>query len=375
MSVTIDHLHKIFDGPDGGQITAVDDFSIDIEQGEFIVFVGPSGCGKTTTLRCIAGLEGPTEGRIYLNGDDITDQPPQERDIAMVFQNYALYPHLSVRENIGFGLKNRTNLSKEERNERVEEIAELMDITDLLDKNPGDLSGGQQQRVATGRAIVRDPEVFLFDEPLSNLDANLRKHMRTEIQQLQNEFGTTSIYVTHDQEEAMTMADRIVVLKNGALQQIGAPTEVYNYPVNRFVADFIGEPSMNFFDVTVEDDRLVHDHFEYEISSTVQDTIEGVDRLTLGVRPEDIHVASDGGIGVTVEVLEELGSQNLLNVSFGGDQMYIVEVETSVAPDNGESLNVTFAEDDIYLFDGRTHDTILARGKKMADRREMTAAQ
>ncbi|MFC6723584.1 ABC transporter ATP-binding protein [Halobium palmae] len=369
MTVGINGLTKIFEGPEGGEIVAVDDLDIDMEEGEFVVFVGPSGCGKTTTLRCIAGLESPTSGEITLNGEEITYEEPQNRNIAMVFQNYALYPHLTVRRNIGFGLKNRTDLSKEEIDERVDEVAELMGISDLLEKNPADLSGGQQQRVATGRAIVRDPEVFLFDEPLSNLDAKLRKHMRTEIQRLQEQFGTTSIYVTHDQEEAMTMADRIVVLNDGELQQIGAPTDVYNNPANRFVASFVGEPAMNFFDVKHENGRVEHEHFALEISDEMAEMLAGTEELVMGVRPEDLEVADDG-IDMKLEVLEELGSDNLLYLSFGDDEMYIVETKPTVEPDVGETVTVRIREENLYFFDDQTGQTIVAN---KYDRRQSRA--
>ena len=235
--VTLDTLRKEFDR---GTVVAVDDLDLEIDDGEFVTVVGPSGCGKTTTLRMVAGLEEPTSGTVHFDDEDVTDIHAKERPVAMVFQNYALYPHKTVRQNMAFGLKMSTEMTKEERHERVREMAEMMGIEDLLDDKPDELSGGQKQRVALGRAIAREPEVFLFDEPLSNLDAKLRTEMRAEIQKLQKEFGVTAMYVTHDQEEAMTMGDRLAILNDGELQQVGKPTEVYQNPVNEFVAGFIG---------------------------------------------------------------------------------------------------------------------------------------
>src|SRR6056297_2798092 len=271
----LDNVTKVFTDDDGSDIVAVDDVSFDIEDGEFLVLVGPSGCGKSTTLRMVAGLETVTSGRISLGGTNLVGRDPQDRDIAMVFQSYALYPHMTVQENMSFGLEESTDMADDEIERRVSETAEMMGIGDLLDRKPGELSGGQQQRVALGRAIVREPEVFLMDEPLSNLDAKLRSQMRTELQRLQEDLGTTTIYVTHDQTEAMTMGDRIAILNDGELQQVGTPLECYHEPANVFVAGFIGEPSMNFFDVTLEGDRLVADEFEYPLSDDVFTDVEG----------------------------------------------------------------------------------------------------
>ncbi len=264
--ISLNDVTKTFDD---GSIVAVDDLNIEIADGEFLVLVGPSGCGKSTTLRMIAGLESISAGDISIGDVRVNNLEPRERDIAMVFQNYALYPHKSVRENIGFGLRLSTDLSNAEIEERVEDAAEMMGIEDLLDDKPKQLSGGQQQRVALGRAIVREPEAFLFDEPLSNLDAKLRTHMRTEISRIQQELGVTSIYVTHDQAEAMTMGDRIAVLNDGQLQQVGTPNEVYDHPENRFVASFIGSPSMNFVDATVD----VRDDGTYVVAKSGADTL------------------------------------------------------------------------------------------------------
>ena len=240
-------LTKIFGENRESGVTAVDRMNLNIEQGEFIVFVGPSGCGKTTTLRMIAGLESITEGAILIDDEDVVNQPPRERDIAMVFQSYALYPHMTVGDNMEYPLRVR-GVDKTVRRKRVEESAQLLGIKNLLDRKPKELSGGQQQRVALGRAIVREPKVFLFDEPLSNLDAKLRVQMRTELNRLHNKIGKTSIYVTHDQAEAMTLGDRVVVMNDGHIQQVAPPQMIYDFPVNRFVASFVGSPQMNFFE-------------------------------------------------------------------------------------------------------------------------------
>ncbi|AGB38901.1 ABC transporter ATP-binding protein [Natronococcus occultus] len=315
-SIEFEGVTKVYDE----NIVAVDDFNLDIEAGEFLTLVGPSGSGKSTLLRMVAGLEEITEGTISIGEETVNKLPPRHRDIAMVFQSYALYPHLSVRENMAFGLKRSTDLADEEIYERVEEAATLMGIEELLDDRPKQLSGGQQQRVATGRAIVREPAVFLFDEPLSNLDAKLRKHMRTELQRIQQELETTAMYVTHDQEEAMTMSDRIAILNHGNLQQVGTPREVYNRPRNLFVAQFIGSPSMNVFDVSYEPTntggRLTGD-VEIEIGQDRAERIESLDtnELKLGVRPEHISVGqteTEGTIDAYIDIIEPLGARDLL---------------------------------------------------------------
>ena len=344
---------------------AVDGFDATFEDGEFIVLVGPSGCGKSTTLRCIAGLESPTSGELVLDGREITDRKPKERNMAMVFQSYALYPHMTARENMSFGLKMTTDLAKDEIRERVQEAADMMGIGDLLDKKPDELSGGQQQRVALGRAIVREPEVFLMDEPLSNLDAKLRTTMRTELQKIQQEFGVTTIYVTHDQTEAMTMSDRICVLNDGVLQQIGTPLECYHEPANQFVAGFIGSPSMNFFDVTLETSgdvpTLVHDSFRYELDEEVYAEVEGTStEFTLGIRPEDIEAVPEGthnAISPTVEVTEPLGDVTYVYLDIGGEQ-YTATLEGDLVIESGRTLNVRFPQNRIHLFDGATGETV-----------------
>ncbi|WP_101296808.1 ABC transporter ATP-binding protein [Halegenticoccus soli] len=359
----IRHLRKVFED-DSRPIVAVDDLDIDVDDGEFLVLVGPSGCGKSTTLRCVAGLETVSEGEILLDDEPITNQPPTERDIAMVFQNYALYPHMTARDNMAFGLKMSTDLSKEEIAERVERTARMMDIQDLLDKKPGDLSGGQQQRVALGRAIVREPEVFLMDEPLSNLDAKLRTTMRTELQNLQQELDITTIYVTHDQTEAMTMGDRIAILNDGELQQLGTPLECYYEPANRFVAGFIGSPSMNFFDVEHADGALVHEAFRYDLSAEIRDELSVADGpLTMGIRPEDVELASpDDANSVTVQVTvtEPMGDVTYAYVELGGETCTLcLSGERIIQP--GATVDIAMPENRIHLFDAETGDALKTR--------------
>ena len=349
----ITQLTKTFDEGEN-VIVAVDELDIAVEDGEFLVLVGPSGCGKSTTLRCIAGLERVTSGQIRLDGRDITDAKPKNRDMAMVFQNYALYPHMTVRRNIGYGLKITTDLAKSEINDRVEDTAELLEIPDLLDKKPKELSGGQQQRVALGRAIIREPEVFLMDEPLSNLDAKLRTTMRTEIQQLQREMGVTTIYVTHDQTEAMTMGDKIAVLDGGELQQLGTPLECYHEPANQFVAGFIGSPSMNFIDVRRNGDVLEADAFSYQISSETRTAVDTAsNRLTMGIRPEHIELGTGeepNAVATEIEVVEPMGEMTYAYFTVGGTtHTASIDGERRIAA--GEQVDVVFPEDKIHLFD------------------------
>jgi multiple sugar transport system ATP-binding protein len=305
----------------------------------------------------IAGLERPTSGTIRIGGEDVTDIGARQRDVAMVFQNYALYPHKTVFQNMEFGLRMSTDLSKAERREKVEWAAEMMGIEDLLEDKPDELSGGQKQRVALGRAIVREPEVFLFDEPLSNLDAKLRTSMRTEIQRLQNELDITAVYVTHDQEEAMTMCDRLVILKDGELQQVGAPKETYDHPSNEFVGGFIGSPSMNFLDVHAEDDgsRITltdGETFQFtlspEYSAAVRDA-SASDDFRLGIRPEDVYVTESGGTQTTVDVVEPVGSDNYLYLDLRPN--FIARVDADIEPRPGETIRVTFDESKVRLFE------------------------
>ncbi len=351
----LNDLTKVFESG-ANDIVAVNELNIDIRDGEFLVLVGPSGCGKSTTLRCIAGLERTTSGQILLDDRDITHRKPKERNMAMVFQNYALYPHMSVRKNIGYGLKITSDLDKDEINQRVEQTAELLEIKELLDKEPGDLSGGQQQRVALGRAIIREPEVFLMDEPLSNLDAKLRTTMRTEIQQLQQDMDITTIYVTHDQTEAMTMGDRIAILDDGELQQIGEPLECYHRPVNQFVAGFIGSPSMNFLSVRQSDDQLEHDEFTYDISTETQEALTEASRnLTLGIRPEHIQLVGGdeaNAVPTTIQVVEPMGEVTYAYFEVGG-QNYTASIDGERRIESGDEVHVVFPEEKIHLFDGR----------------------
>ncbi|USZ70235.1 ABC transporter ATP-binding protein [Natronosalvus halobius] len=362
-SLRVENLRKEYDR---GAIVAVDDLNLEVEDGEFVTVVGPSGCGKTTTLRMIAGLEKPTSGSISLGDEDVTNQSARNRDIAMVFQNYALYPHKTVFQNMAFGLRMSTDLSKAERAEKVQWAAEMMDIEELLDQKPDELSGGQKQRVALGRAIVREPKLFLFDEPLSNLDAKLRTTMRAEIQRLQDELGITSVYVTHDQEEAMTMGDKIVILNDGELQQVGAPTHVYDEPANAFVGGFVGSPSMNFIDVvarTSGNSLVLTDgaDFRFSLSPEYAADIDVQDGqpVTLGIRPEDVYTADPGsdGIQTTVDVLEPIGSDNYLYLDVQED--FIARVNADVKPTVGESIEITFDESKIRLFDRDTGESLL----------------
>jgi multiple sugar transport system ATP-binding protein len=334
--VTLEDVTKVY----GGDVTAVDKMNLDIPDGEFVVFVGPSGCGKSTALRMIAGLEDITDGKVFIGDNVVNDLPPRERDIAMVFQNYALYPHMNVRENMGFALKLK-KVDKEEMNRRVEEAAEILGIEHFLDRKPKALSGGQRQRVALGRAIVREPKAFLMDEPLSNLDAKLRVNMRTEISKLHNRIGVTTIYVTHDQTEAMTMADRIVVLKDGKVQQVDSPQMMYDHPKNVFVAGFIGSPAMNFIRARLEKENggMVVTFGKTRLPIT-RELIgkakeEGQEpekyagqEVILGIRPEHIEdskFAEDEGNGentveIEPQVIESMGSEKYLYFEVGEEQ-------------------------------------------------------
>ncbi|WP_092734108.1 ABC transporter ATP-binding protein [Halopenitus persicus] len=363
----IDGLTKVYDDGDDS-VVAVDDMNIDIADGEFLVFVGPSGCGKTTTLRSIAGLEEITEGQIVIDGENVEGQAPRERDVAMVFQTYALYPHMSVSENMEYPLKVR-GMPKDERDRRVRESAELLEITELLDRQPKDLSGGQQQRVALGRAIVREPRVFLFDEPLSNLDAKLRVHMRTELNRLHNQIGKTSIYVTHDQAEAMTLGDRIVVMDEGEVQQVAPPQQVYDQPVNSFVGGFIGSPQMNFFDAEVDVDagEIRTDAFTLPYPEWMHDRIGrgGTFAAEFGIRPEDISVegldedaTAEDHATAEVVVVEEMGSDFFLTLENDGvEYQAIVEPNTNLQ--RGDRISLQFDLQKCHLFDDDTGDSLV----------------
>lgn len=366
----ITNLTKTF-GDGKNQIIAVDDLNIEIKDGEFLVLVGPSGCGKSTTLRAVAGLEMVTKGEILIDDRPVADEKPSDRDIAMVFQNYALYPHMTARENMAFGLRMATDLSEEEITRRVEDAAAMMGIEPLLNDRPGELSGGQQQRVALGRAIVREPSVFLLDEPLSNLDAKLRTQMRTELQELQQRLDVTTIYVTHDQTEAMTMGDRIAVLNDGKLQQIGTPLECYHTPANKFVAGFIGSPSMNFIDVTIEgqNGKLygVTPGFKMEVPQNAAQGLENYigKTVTMGVRPEHLiersrlnGQAPEGSlIPVTVDVVELLGNEIFVYLTNRG-AVLTARMPPDMNLTRGQNIEVAAESDKLHFFDTQTDAAI-----------------
>jgi len=369
--VILNHIYKVY--PNGVQ--AVTDFNINIKDKEFIVFVGPSGCGKSTTLRMIAGLEEITTGDLYIGDKLVNDVQPKDRNIAMVFQNYALYPHMTVYENIAFSLKNK-HMNKEEINKRVMEAAKILDIEEYLERKPKEMSGGQRQRVALGRAIVRSPKVFLLDEPLSNLDAKLRATMRTEITKLHKKLATTFIYVTHDQVEAMTMGTRIVVMKKGFAQQIDTPTNLYNHPINKFVAGFIGTPQMNFFDTTLEKtEENICIHFEDKQTMKVPLSdfvkcdpvyLDNKTNVTLGIRPDNVFIAekkAPNTVDVIVTSTERLGNETLLYCDLGNSvttdeavtkSSVIIKVEPSDAHEIGDIIPVKFNGELIQLFDKET---------------------
>jgi len=346
-------------------VTAVRELSLSVNQGELLVLVGPSGCGKSTTLRCIAGLESPTAGDVRIAGESALGRPPEQRNIAMVFQNYALYPHKTARQNIGFGLRMTTDLSAAEVRTRVEEVAETLDITELLEQKPGSLSGGQQQRVALGRAIVRDPDVFLLDEPLSNLDATLRSQMRTEIQQLQRGLDVTTVYVTHDQTEAMTIGDRIAVLRDGQLQQLGAPMECYHEPANRFVASFIGEPSMNTFECRVATD-VFDGQLTYPADGALARAAAAAETraVTLGVRPEvpALFVSDDDAAGPTfvgeVDVVEPVGERSFVYITLEAGPQLVVAAAGGATIEEQTTVHVEIPRTGVHLFDGTTGDAL-----------------
>ncbi|MFC0232649.1 ABC transporter ATP-binding protein [Vagococcus entomophilus] len=366
VQIKLDHIYKKYDNAESYSVT---DFNLAIEDREFIVFVGPSGCGKSTTLRMIAGLEDISEGTLTIGEKVMNEVAPKDRDIAMVFQNYALYPHMSVYDNMAFGLKLR-KYDKAEIKERVEHAADILGLTEYLQRKPAALSGGQRQRVALGRAIVRDAKVFLMDEPLSNLDAKLRVAMRAEIAKLHAQLKTTSIYVTHDQTEAMTMADRIVIMKDGVIQQIGSPKEVYNHPINEFVASFIGSPAMNFFDVQLENGVIYNKETGLQLKLTEgkykllkEKGYEGKE-LIFGIRPEDIHAEqimldtyADATVHSEVVVSELLGAESMLYSKIG-DSEFISKVDARDFHAPGEKVALAFNINKAHFFDKDTRQTI-----------------
>ncbi|OQB15626.1 MAG: sn-glycerol-3-phosphate import ATP-binding protein UgpC [Firmicutes bacterium ADurb.Bin193] len=367
-SLKMEGVYKRF----AGGVTAVSDFTLDIDDKEFLILVGPSGCGKSTTLRMIAGLEEITEGAIYIDGKLVNDIPPKDRDIAMVFQNYALYPHMTVYENMAFGLKLRRT-PKDEIKRRVQEAARILDIEYLLQRKPKALSGGQRQRVALGRAIVRNPKVFLMDEPLSNLDAKLRVQMRTEIGKLHKNLETTFIYVTHDQTEAMTMGSRIVVMRDGFIQQVDSPQTLYEKPCNMFVAGFMGSPQMNFFDATLErndEEFLLSMNGKYKLKvpagkvvPKLKDYIGKV--VTVGIRPEHIHdeetyISSmpDSTVDAYVETTELMGAETYLYLKILNDS-FTARVNPRSTAKYGDTIKVCFDMNKIHIFDKETELTIV----------------
>ncbi len=363
-SVTFEHVEKRY-----GDVVAVSDLNISVADREFLVFVGPSGCGKTTSLRMLAGLEEITSGKIYIGDRVVNDVPPKDRDIAMVFQSYALYPHMSVYDNMAFGLKLR-KVAKPEIDKRVNEAAGRLGISHLLDRKPKQLSGGQRQRVAVGRAIVRNPAVFLMDEPLSNLDAKLRVQARAEISKLHQQLGTTFIYVTHDQVEAMTMGSRIAVMKDGLLMQIDTPQALYDRPDNLFVAGFIGSPSMNFFDATLTGtgDEVWADTgaFRVQLPKHKADIYKGLrgKQVIFGIRPENIHDANYVPSGINssvlegnVEVTELMGNEVIVYLTTGGKN-YLARVDPRTQGKVGKTINVALNMDAIHIFDKQTEKAV-----------------
>lgn len=358
-------LRRVFELGDGGEEVAVDSISVTIDEGEFTTVVGPSGCGKTTFLRMIAGLETPTSGEILFDGDPVTDVQPQNRGLSMVFQSIALFPFKTVRENIEYGLK-YSDVSKSETEERVAEMSSMVGIEELLDKKPPQLSGGQQQRAALARALIRDPEVFLLDEPLSDLDAKLKTEMRTELKELHQQFPKTTVYVTHDQQEAMTLSDSVIVLNDGNVMQKSPPNEIYNSPANTFVARFIGSPSINMFDAHLEDGQLVAEGFEKpmpvteEFVTRVRDQTNG--ELLLGVRPNNLEQTereTDAYLSGSVKVFEQMGDETILHLllSATGDEIR-VSVPPTVIPEQGEQFQLTLDHRDVHVFDRETGEAV-----------------
>ncbi|MFJ6216803.1 ABC transporter ATP-binding protein [Streptomyces sp. NPDC092296] len=367
-SVTYDKATRVYPG---GERPAVDQLDLDIADGEFLVLVGPSGCGKSTSLRMLAGLEDVNGGAIRIGDRDVTHLPPKDRDIAMVFQNYALYPHMTVADNMGFALK-IAGVNKAEIRKKVEEAAKILDLTDYLDRKPKALSGGQRQRVAMGRAIVREPQVFLMDEPLSNLDAKLRVSTRTQIASLQRRLGITTVYVTHDQVEALTMGDRVAVLKDGLLQQVDSPRNMYDKPANLFVAGFIGSPAMNLVEVPIVDGGVKLGNAVVNVSrDVVAEAANAGDRtVTVGIRPEHLNVVSaeglskgSQGLAVTVNVVEELGADGYVygSAHVGGETKdLVVRVHGRQIPMKGETIHVVPVANETHVFS-------TSSGKRLTD--------
>jgi len=347
--IQLENIRKEF-----GSVTAVNNLTLEIHNGEFLVLLGPSGCGKTTTLRMIAGLETPTEGEIHIGSETVTRTLPQERDLSMVFQSYALYPHKTVRENLAFPL-GKMDVDESNAESRIEHVADILEISDLLEKDPGQLSGGQRQRVALGRTIIREPRAFLMDEPLSNLDARLRVQTRAELRELQQDLGTTTVYVTHDQEEAMSLADRIAVMNDGEIQQVGSPREIYRQPINEFVAGFIGEPAMNFFSLVDDDYLSLFPAAPVRVEESIPD-----DTDTLGIRPEHIHLhdtapentsALTPPFECTLDVVEPLGNAYELELIRGDETFTVRQRSLSEKMAAADTVDVVFNADAVHAFD------------------------
>lgn len=369
--VTLKGVFKKYPSEKGGEVVAVRDFNLEIKDREFIVFVGPSGCGKSTTLRMIAGLEEISSGDVFIGERQVNDVPPKDRDIAMVFQNYALYPHMSVYDNMAFGLKLRKT-PKDEIRSRVMEAAQILGITDYLERKPKALSGGQRQRVAVGRAIVRKPSVFLFDEPLSNLDAKMRVQMRAEITKLHRQLKATMIYVTHDQVEAMTMGERIVVMKDGIVQQVASPLEIYNQPANLFVAGFLGSPPMNFLNGSVRSEnktfvfRETNGPVVVDFGALPEAASLAGKEATLGIRPEHCtHIAEGGSVGTAgqfeavVDFVEPMGAETFLYVNTGAHSLVSRIHETISRAESGHRLRFQIDPRRAHLFDNETGQRIV----------------
>jgi len=366
--IYLEHLHKKY-----GESVALNDLTIHIEDKELIVFLGPSGCGKTTTLNCIAGIEQPTSGRIHFDGRDVTDLPPHRRNVAMVFQSALLYPHLTARDNIRVSLR-VSQIPKQDIDRRVEEAAKLLGIHGLLDKLPFHMSGGERQRVATAKAIVRNPSVSLMDEPLASLDAAMREDLRAEIVVLQKKLGTTMVFVTHDQVEAMTMGDRIAIMQRGALQQVGTSNEIYSSPINTFVAGFVGSPPMNFFQgaVKARDEEYLFEHTKFHVKlpeAVIQRSEEplGGESVTLGVRPQHMALSEtpeDGALKGQIYAVEQLGKETVVIVQYEGEVKFKAIVPPSFRQSMGDVVYVLPQTEHVYLFDSTTGRNLLSQKKQ-----------
>ena len=368
-AINVSQLRKEFGGLGRAKIVAVEDIDLEIGQGEFFTIVGPSGCGKTTTLRCIAGLEQPTSGTITFNGTEVTTDPPNERNLAMMFQNIALYPHMNIRDNIAYPMKVR-HVPKDVRNEEVEKAAEVMQIGDLLDKYPGELSGGQQQRAALARTLVQEPVAFLMDEPLSDLDAKLKVEMRKEVQRVHRRVGKPTIYVTHDQEEAMTMSDRIAVMNDGHVEQIGSPDELYHHPVNQFVANFIGMPSMNFLEghvesLTDEEGTVTVQGQEFHFPVEYRNRDATGEDVNVGFRPEIVRLKSEElepDFHGEVQLLERIGDRVLASLE-GPEGEIRATISADDDVEEGETVPISVNRSGLYLFDRETGE-LIAKGER-----------